>query len=450
MFAPEGKQLYLRYCAGCHEVGTADAPLRSDSAFWEKRLAVVGSSSALTHTVITGSAGMPAKGTCRDCTDDQLRHAVEYMLLGNDAQQIVENINYDHVLEKIQLPPGFAISVYADGVPGARQMALADDGWVFVGSRKQGNVYELLPNKEGTAAVKVVMLLSDLNYPNGVAFKDNSLYVADIHRVLRFLDPTAAAMNVSDLAVINHSFPSRRWHGYKYLKFSPDGWLYTAVGMPCNSCNYRERKPIFGTIVRMRDDGSDLQTYAIGVRNSVGFDWHPQSGELWFTDNGQDKMGDDIPPDEINRAPREGMDFGFPYVYGDNRPSPGYEDKSIPKNLTPPAYNLPAHVAPLGMTFYRGTAFPKRFHQQLFVTEHGSWNRSSKIGYQLLVANLDANGIRSVGVFASGWLQSDEEVLGRPVDVINMPDGALLLSDDLNGLIYRLSYEGEKSVAGLE
>jgi glucose/arabinose dehydrogenase len=344
----------------------------------------------------------------------------------------------------LKLPKGFKINLYADKVPGARQLALGEKGIVYVGTRGQGKVYALIPNKAETHTATVLTLADNLNEPNGIAFNQGSLYVAEIHQVLKYPDITRQLVKPPKPRVINGSFPNRRWHGYKYIKFGPDGDLYIAVGMPCNTCNYRQEQPMFGTIMRMKPDGKELTVYAKGVRNSVGFDWHPVTQVLWFTDNGQDLLGDDLPPDEINRAPRAGMDFGFPFYYGNNVIAPGYNKKDIPPKagMTIPAYNLPAHVAALGLTFYHGKAFPESYQQQMFIAEHGSWNRSSKIGYQVIYAKVKDGKVTEVKPFISGWLQG-QSTWGRPVDLLTMPDGSLLISDDYAGVIYRVSYQKE-------
>ncbi len=435
-----GKKVYRQYCAACHDVGTANAPRISDAKTWEKLLATAGSSSALTNTVIKGKGAMPAKGTCANCSEQELRDSVEYMLAEASAKQKNDaSAKTSLPLNLIKLPKGFHISIYAENIPGARQMTVAPNGVVFVGTRGQGKVYALLPNKGETQAAKSMVIASGLNEPNGVAFYKNNLYVSEIHQVIRYDGILKSLSNPPKPTVINTSFPNRKWHGYKYIKFGPDGYLYIGVGMPCNTCDYRKTQPMFGTIMRMLPDGKDLSIYAKGIRNTVGFAWNPATKVLWFTDNGQDLMGDGLPPDEINRAPKAGMDFGFPFVYGNNVPSPGYGNHPN-KGFTPAAAELPAHVAPLGMTFYNGTEFPKAYRGQMFVAEHGSWNRSSKIGYQMVVVQVKNGIVEHVKPFAYGWLQG-QTAWGRPVDVITMPDGALLISDDQAGVIYRVSYK---------
>jgi glucose/arabinose dehydrogenase len=221
--------------------------------------------------------------------------------------------------------------------------------------------------------------------------------------------------------------------------------LYIPVGAPCNIC--RRADPRYAAILRMRPDGTGLEVFASGVRNTVGFDWNPGTAELWFTDNGRDMMGDDLPPDELNRASGKGLHFGFPYVHGKNLPDPEFGARGKPAGFTPPEWELPAHVASLGMRFYTGRMFPPGYRGQVFIAEHGSWNRSKPIGYRVSLVRLEGNRAASYEVFADGWLQ-EGRAWGRPVDVLEMPDGSLLVSDDMAGMIYRISYEGKSGASG--
>jgi len=341
-------------------------------------------------------------------------------------------------LDYIHLPQGFSIHTYAH-VRGARQMALGDDGIVYVGSADADSVFALIPNKDKTAAQEIKTIAKDLNQSAGVAYYKGSLYIGETHRITRIKNITQHLNNVPPLEIINDTFPNESHHGYKHIGFSPDGWLYVPVGAPCNVC--LEDDPRFGTITRMRPDGSQLEIYAQGVRNSVGIDWHPVTKELWFTDNGRDWLGDNLPPCELNRAPKKGLHFGFPFIHGKDIIDPDYGDRGTPKNFTPPAQALGPHVAPLGMTFYTGKMFPKQYRHQIFIAEHGSWNRSKKIGYRVTMVTLKGNKAVSYEPFAYGWLQPHEKVRGRPVDVLVMPDGSLLVSDDYADVIYRISYK---------
>jgi glucose/arabinose dehydrogenase len=338
---------------------------------------------------------------------------------------------------EIKLPEGFKISVYASNVPGARSMALSKSGVLFVGTRGEGKVYAVLDTNKDYKADKVITIASGLDMPNGVALKDGDLYVAEVSRVIKFPDIENHLNHPPSPVVVNDGFPSAREHGWKFIKFGPDGKLYVPVGMPCNVCVQKDKR--FGTIMRMNPDGSDLEIYANGIRNSVGFDWSPIDKALWFTDNGRDLLGDNIPPDELNRAPENGMNFGFPYLLGKDIRDPDYGNGVDLSKFTKPVQELGPHVASLGMEFYTGKMFPEEYRNSIFIAEHGSWNRSKKIGYRVTFVKLDGNNPVSYTPFATGWLQG-ESVSGRPVDVEQMPDGSLLVSDDYGGVIYRIRY----------
>ena len=340
-------------------------------------------------------------------------------------------------LDSITMPPGFKISLYAR-VPGARSMTLSPGRVLFVGTRQKGSVYAVVDRDQDHTADEVVAVAQDLHSPNGVAFRDGSLYVAEVSRVLRFDNIEANLKNPPSPVVVNNSFPTDEHHGWKYIAFGPDGRLYVPVGAPCNVCERED--PRYASIMRMKPDGSELEVYARGVRNTVGFDWRPATKVLWFTDNGRDWMGDDMPPDELNRAPEKGMHFGFPYCHGGNIPDPEYGANRSCSEFQPPAIALGPHVASLGMKFYTGSMFPTQYRNQIFIAEHGSWNRTVPIGYRISLVRLEANRAVEYSVFAQGWLHQDQ-AWGRPVDVLVMPDGALLVSDDRAGAIYRIRYE---------
>jgi glucose/arabinose dehydrogenase len=273
--------------------------------------------------------------------------------------------------------------------------------------------------------------------PNGVAFRDGALFVAEVSRVRRYDGIEARLKDPPNPAVVNDTFPRDTHHGWKFIRFGPDGYLYVPVGAPCNVCE--EKDPRYASIMRLKPDGTGLELFAGGVRNTVGFDWHPETKELWFTDNGRDWLGDDRPPDELNRAPRKGMHFGFPYLHGKNVRDPEFGGKAAGRALTPPEMELGAHVASLGMRFYTGSMFPAEYRNQIFIAEHGSWNRSSPVGYRISLVRLKGGRAASYETFAQGWLKG-RSAWGRPVDVLVMPDGALLVSDDKAGAIYRISY----------
>ena len=348
-------------------------------------------------------------------------------------------------LDRLNLPPGFSIEVYAADVPNARQMALSPNGTLFVSTRRAGNVYAVLDDDGDQSADRVLTLDDGLNMPNGVAFRDGALYVAEVNRVLRYDDIEANLETPPEPVVVNDAFPSDRAHGWKFIAFGPDGRLYVPVGAPCNICDNEEETPIYATINSMNPDGSDLRTYARGIRNSVGFAWHPETDELWFTNNGRDRLGDTQPADTLNHAPEEGFHFGFPFCHQGDVQDPEFDTRSC-SEFRAPAQKLGPHVASLGMRFYTGDMFPAEYGNQIFIAEHGSWNRSDQvghIGYRITVATLDGDQVTDYSTFAEGWLDTAaNESWGRPVDVQVMPDGALLVTDDQVGAIYRITYGG--------
>lgn len=342
-------------------------------------------------------------------------------------------------LEKIQLPPGFEIAIYADNVPGARSLTLGTNGTVYVGTLSTGKVYAVIDDDHDGKADQVITVAEGLNSPNGVAYRDGSLYVAEINRILRFDDVAAHPAGPHKPVVINDALPREAHHGWKFIAFGPDGWLYVPVGAPCNICAPDPQK--YANIMRMKPDGTNLELFAAGVRNTVGFDWNPEDRTLWFTDNGRDMLGDDSPSCELNHAPKAGLHFGFPFCHEGTLPDPQFGDKRKCKEFVPPVVKLGPHVAPLGMRFYTGRMFPDSYANRIFIAEHGSWNRSKKIGYRVVAVDVDKGKPAKSTVFAEGWLQGEEN-WGRPVDVLVMPDGALLVSDDQAGVLYRISYRG--------
>ncbi|NLO78950.1 MAG: sorbosone dehydrogenase family protein [Xanthomonadaceae bacterium] len=346
----------------------------------------------------------------------------------------------DLPLDAIKLPPSFRIDIYADDVPDARSLALGDQGTLFVSTRRQGVIYALRDRDGDQRAEAKYVIASDLNTPNGIAFHDGKLYVATRQRLLRYDDIENRLQQPPQPVVVADGFPSDPAHGWRYLAIGPDRKLYVSVGAPCNICD----RAGYAHIVRLNLDGSGREIYAHGVRNSVGMTWHPQTGELWFTDNGRDWLGDDLPPDELNRAPRARLHFGYPYCHGKGIPDPEFGAGRDCARYTPPAQELGPHVAALGLRFYTGTMFPPQYRNNIFIAEHGSWNRSEKIGYRVTRIVLDQQGRPSAyEPFAEGWLQNDK-VWGRPVDVLVMPDGALLVSDDHAGVVYRISYQEQR------
>ncbi|MGA1790519.1 MAG: PQQ-dependent sugar dehydrogenase [bacterium] len=345
-------------------------------------------------------------------------------------------------INQINLPPGFEISIYASPVQGARSMTLSPQGILYVGTRSEGKVYAVVDHDQNHKADEILTIAQGLNSPNGVAFRNNALYVAEIDRVLKYDRIESRLKNPPKPFILNDSFPKDTHHGWKFIRFGPDGMLYIPVGAPCNVCERKDER--YATIMRMQADGSGLEIFARGVRNTVGFDWHPDTKTLWFTDNGRDWLGDDLPPDELNHAPEIGLHFGFPYCHGKEIRDPKFGEKHLCKAFTAPAKELGPHVAALGMRFYTGAMFPKAYKNRIFIAEHGSWNRSSPIGYRVSMIKFEENGTLSYDVFAEGWLKGSW-AWGRPVDVLVMGDGALLVSDDKAGVIYRISYKKSHS-----
>ena len=346
-------------------------------------------------------------------------------------------------LGNIKLPAGFRISYFARHVPGARELALGPDGTVYVGTKDEGTkgkVYALPDKNHDGQADAVLTIATGLNSPNGVAVRQGSLYVAEVNRITR-LDNIAANLNTPPQPVVVYDkLPANPWHGFRYIAFGPDGLLYVPVGAPCNTCE--PEQPIFGTINRLKADGTGFQNVALGVRNTVGVDWHPVTKELWFTDNGRDMLGDDLPADELNRLAKPGQHFGFPYYFAGDVADPELSAGKTPDMYVKPARKLGAHVAALGMKFYTGTKFPAQYRNQIFIPEHGSWNRSKKSGYRISLVKLDPAGrALSYEPFAEGWLQGQQS-WGRPVCLLVLPDGSLLVSDDQGGAVFRISYGG--------
>jgi glucose/arabinose dehydrogenase len=336
-------------------------------------------------------------------------------------------------LDRLRTPRGFAVEVFAQ-VPGARSLAVAEGGArIYVGTRGD-RVFAVLDPERDRSANEVVEVATGLKVPNGVALApDGALFVVEQHQISRF-DPSGERKVVVPPGVL----PDFRHHGWRYAAFGPDALLYVTIGAPCNVCELRGFE---GTIVRMRQDGHELEVFARGVRNSLGLDWHPRTGELFFTDNGGDGLGDLVPPDELNRAPDRDLHFGYPYRYGPGQAYPQFAGREPPGPITHPVVALEAHVAALGVRFYRGRMFPRDYQYDALVAQHGSWNRTEPIGYRIVRVRFDAGG-RPTGteVFIDGWLGSGGRAWGRPVDIAELPDGSLLVSDDEAGVIYRVTY----------
>lgn len=352
-------------------------------------------------------------------------------------------------LDQLKLPAGFKIEVYAEGLPSARQIAIGAKGTVFVGSRTARNVYALVDRNKDHKADEVKIIASGLTQPSGIAFRNGSLFVAAVTRILRYDGIEDALDAPPEPVVVYDQLPSGQGHTWKYLGFGPDGLLYVPVGAPCNICE-RADEPRFATILRMNPDGTNVEIFAHGVRNTVGFDWHPETRELWFTDNGRDDMGDDVPNDELNVAPKGGLHFGFPYCHQGDVKDPVFGDKKPCAQTEPPAHLMGPHVAAIGMRFYRGSMFPREYRNAIFIAHHGSWNRSQPVGYRVMVAKVTGRKVTSHEPFVDGFLRgvrgtptanrATGDASARPADVAVMPDGALLISDDQGGRIFRVSY----------
>lgn len=355
----------------------------------------------------------------------------------------ISNTEADVQLEKIKLPANFFIEVWAANVPNARSMTISETGIVFVGNRQEDKVYALVDeNKDGKADTKY-SIATGLSMPNGVAYRDGDLYVAEVNRIIRFKD-IQNTLNNPSYEVVYDQYPTEKHHGWKFIAFGPDGMLYVPVGAPCNICE--PEKEIFASITRIdvKSPNPQPEIYAHGVRNTVGFDWHPTTKEMWFTDNGRDMLGDNIPDCELNKITTKGQHFGYPYWHAGDVKDPDFGSESkVQSDYIEPAAKLGAHVAPLGMRFYAGEMFPSSFKNQILIARHGSWNRTQKSGYDINMASLDTAGnVSEVSVFATGWMDTKtQEVWGRPVDVQELPDGSLLISDDMANCIYRVSYK---------
>ncbi len=346
-------------------------------------------------------------------------------------------------LNSIKLPAGFSVSVFAE-VENARSMAISPGGTIFVGNRNEDKVYAIKDTDGDHIADKKWVIASGLNMPNGVAFKDGDLYIGEVSKISKISGIESKLSNPGKPITVYDKYPTETHHGWKYIAFGPDGKLYVPVGAPCNICESKD--PVYASITRMNADGSNVEVFASGVRNTVGFTWKPDTKEIWFTDNGRDMMGDNIPPCELNTASKIGMNFGYPYCHGGSIKDPEFGDKRPCSDFTKPAQNLGPHVAPLGLKFYTETMFPADYRGQLFIAEHGSWNRSSDAGhtgYRISLVKIENNQAKSYETFASGWLGADKKkAWGRPVDILVLPDGSLLVSDDQANVIYRISYKG--------
>ncbi len=344
-------------------------------------------------------------------------------------------------LAKLKVPQGFNIEVYAAGMTNAREMAVGDKGTVFVGSRLVDKVYAIV-NKDGKREVKV--LASGLYRPNGVAFKDGTLYIAELSKISKIEKVEDNLDNPPKPTVIYDNLPKDEAHGWKFIAIGPDNKLYVPVGQPGNNVLHDADH---GQIRRIDLDGKNAEVYALGVRNTVGFDWHPETKQLYFTDNGRDWLSEDVPEDELNRVTKKGEDFGAPYCYQGNLPDPEFGWGHSCSEFVAPVGLMGPHSASLGMRFYTGSMFPKSYRNTIIVARHGSWNRSKKFGGDVVVVHLDKDGkVKSMEPLVTGFLE-DNKYIGRPDDVLQLKDGSILVSDDWNGVVWRITYGKQPKLA---
>ncbi len=338
-------------------------------------------------------------------------------------------------LKAVKLPKGFKISVYASGVNSARQMAWGDKGTLFVGAFGVGQVYAVVDNG-GKKEVKTI--ITGLKMPTGVAFRDGALYVVDIDKILKYENAEASLNKMPAAKVVYDDMPSYAAHGWKYLTFDKAGWLYVPFGPPCNICL---PPTSLSQVRRVNPDTGQAELIAIGVRNSVGGDVDPRSGDYWFTENARDWVSDDMPSDKLNHVAKIGAHYGYPYCHQGDMPDPKFAMGHKCSEFTPPALKLGAHVAPLGMKFYTGKQFPAEYSNNIFIAEHGSWNRHKYQGGRIMRVVTDPNGKNiKQEVFASGWINGAQSYTGRPADIVVAKDGSILVADDWAGAIYRISY----------
>jgi glucose/arabinose dehydrogenase len=449
--APAAETLYQANCAACHGAKMEGilGPALGDKGWTNGTPA----KAAIIKTISQGVAGTDMPGWSPTLNAEQIALLADYVapkagkaLPAAAAAAAIKPaaaarpaLASADLLSGFKLPKGFRISVYAEGAETARSMVVSDSGIVYVGSRKAGKVYALVPRADKQSA-DVVTVAEGLDSPIGVTLLNGALYVGEISRVIRFdnIDQRYAKKPAYD--VVKVSLPSDKWHGEKIIRTSPDGKLYIPVGAPCNICDTDATRS--AKIYRMNADGSQLEEIARGIRNTVGFTFHPVTKQLWFTDNGRDELGDNTPSCELNVLTKFGQHFGFPYCHGGAVPDPVFGKNRSCDEFEPPVAKLGPHVAPLGLTFYTGKQFPEIYRNNIFVAEHGSWNRDNKIGYTVHLITLYGNKMVSDTPFIDGFLRGDE-VVGRPVDVVTQADGSLLVSDDYAGRIFRVTYAGK-------
>ncbi len=352
----------------------------------------------------------------------------------------------DLALLELDLPEGFEIKVFARGVDGARSMAMGDNGTLFVGTRNESTVYAI-QDTDGDYIADNVIVLDTMAVPNGIAMRNGDLYVAQVGSLWKYPNIENQLGGTLTKELIYDDYPTEFHHGWKYIAFGPDDKLYVPVGAPCNICDSTNEDERFATITRMDPDGGNREIYARGVRNSVGFTWHPETGDMWFTDNGRDMLGDDTPPCELNHITEAGQHFGYPYCHGGIVKDPEFGDQHPCSDYVAPALQLGAHVAPLAIKFYTATMFPPEYQGKAFVAEHGSWNRSEKVGYRIMMVDVKDGDVVESKPFIDGWLNdATQKASGRPVDILWLKDGSMLISDDYGDAIYRVTYS-DTSVA---
>jgi glucose/arabinose dehydrogenase len=341
-------------------------------------------------------------------------------------------------LSTLSMPKGFSAEIYAE-VKGARSLAYdAEKRILYVGTRQEGQVYAVMDEDQDYTGDRIMSLASNLDMPNGVALRNDTLYVAEVGRILAF-ENISESLSGPTFEVITSDYPEEAQHGWKFIKFGPDNQLYVPVGAPCNICE--SEKP-FSTITRLNVTSGEYEIHAEGIRNTVGFDWDPLSDDLWFTDNGRDWLGDNLPPDELNHITAENQHFGYPYCHGNSTIDPEFGYEGACSQFRAPEQELGPHVAALGMEFYDGKQLPEHYSHDILIAEHGSWNREDPIGYRISHVDLnEAREAQNYTTLISGWLQG-ERSWGRPVDIEVLPDGSFLVSDDKAGVIYRFTYTG--------
>jgi len=429
-WAEDGAALYQQHCAQCHGVARDGGvgPNLADKV-WVKAQP---NQASISKFIAQGSPALGMPAWKEQLSETQINALADYLLHPGAVTTKAEP------LSGFVLPPGFSMAIYSDQTPKARSLAVSPSGIVYVGSRA-GKVYALEDTNGDHRVDKVTAVVSGLDNPQGVTLLNGDLYVAEVGRVIRFKQIDKYFAQKPKYEVVKGDLPNDRWHGEKIIKAGPDGKLYVPVGAPCNVCNKEDE--VYSKIWRMDPDGSHFEEYARGIRNSVGFAWKPDTNEMWFTDNGRDMLGDNLPSCELNYAPKKGMHFGFPYCQGGVVPDPEFGSLHNCSEFTPPAFLVGPHVAPLGLAFNTGLQFPQAYSGQLFIAEHGSWNRSQKYGYRVALATIVNNKVATYTPFIEGFLQNHTDVVGRPVDVAFLADGSMLVSDDFAGKVYRVSYK---------